>query len=179
MIKRNDERMIRRRQDFLDPLSTPLFHGKEGENQRTCSARARLILFRLIISLFERTVSHPINTRSRQESVVRNGTFHSEQPFRLLLPYEVYLSDISLSQQLDLRKRRRSDLDTPDLYRVRAIRPSETRSRAALRRSRYGKQTTGRARWFEVGSRWGRREGVMRVVIGDGVIAKARGRFAR
>lgn len=78
-----------------------------------------MILFRLIISFFDRTGNRRVEEESaldeRRPSSRRSAdavpTFHGEELVRLLLPYEIDLPDISLPEQLDLLERTRSDFD--------------------------------------------------------------------
>lgn len=68
----------------------------------SCSANARLIFFRIIISFFESTKGSEKKERSQEvgSDDVQKGrvTFHSEQLVRLLLPHQVHPPDISSTQ---------------------------------------------------------------------------------
>lgn len=48
-------------------------------------------------------------------------TFHGKKPGGFLFPDQIYLSDISLPDQLDLVEAARSDLDVLDLDGIRAV----------------------------------------------------------
>ena len=95
MIQRHDERVIAGGQNFL-----------------LCQSPFDFIAFdHLLLAEYYVHVSEAETTMTKLID-----TFHSVQPARFLLSDQVYLPNIPLSNQLDLVKAPRPNLDIPDLY---------------------------------------------------------------
>lgn len=103
----------------------------------SCSARALLILFRLIISFLLNTERVLVSANGQSNEGTRAArTFHGIQPAALLLLDKINLADISLANQLYLVETLGANLDIADLDRVATVCSPKCERRPARGRER-------------------------------------------